>query len=44
MSASLLDLRPSMRALRPRGPKVNWWALLAVMAVLVGVAVLGGFP
>lgn len=44
VSASVIELRASMRAPRPRPPRINWWALLAVMAVLVGVAVLGGVP
>ena len=44
MSASLVELRAAMRAPGPRRPKVNWWALLAVMVGLTVVAVCGGVP
>lgn len=44
MSASLVELRASMRAPRPRPPRIDWWALLAVIVGLTVVAVCGGVP
>jgi len=44
MSASVVELRASMRAPRPRGPKVNWWALAAVVLSALAFFVWKGLP